>query len=182
MGQSANLTQVKECEHRQGHTAVQVSGSFLSSKGPIIGHYGLEANAMVVAEEELGLEYKDISIDLDYKEIYRPFGGRSDGTTASSWAVKECANKLKKQILEASIEEANNPPAPGGFGMFGGSAPKQPPNPLKGLKPADLDMQDGESYCQGRPQQGRSFGPGCSGESVRDLLRQTSGIPLDQAG
>jgi CO/xanthine dehydrogenase Mo-binding subunit len=115
----------------------------LASKSPIIGHYGLEANAMVVAEE-LGLEYKDISIDLDYKEIYRPFGGGSDGSTASSWALKECANKLKKQILETAIEEANNPPAPGGFGMGGGFSQKQPPSPLKGLKPEDLDMQDGK--------------------------------------
>ena len=32
----------------------------LASKGPIIGHYGLEANAMTVAEE-LGLEYEDIA-------------------------------------------------------------------------------------------------------------------------
>jgi hypothetical protein len=72
----------------------------LASKGPIIGHYGLEANAMTVAEE-LGLEYKDIRIDLDHHEIYRPFGGGSDGSTASSWAMKECVNKLKKQILEA---------------------------------------------------------------------------------
>ena len=86
----------------------------LASKGPIIGHYGLEANAMTVAEE-LGLEYKDIRIDLDHHEIYRPFGGGSDGSTASSWAMKECANKLKKLILETAIEEANNPPAAGGI-------------------------------------------------------------------
>src|SRR4030042_27111 len=115
----------------------------LASKGPIIGHYGLEINAMVVAEEP-GLEYKDISIDLDHHDIYRPDGGGSDGSTASSWAMKECANKLKKLILEAAIEEANNPPAPMGFGMMGGPGAKQPPNPFKGLKPEDLDMQDGK--------------------------------------
>jgi CO/xanthine dehydrogenase Mo-binding subunit len=114
----------------------------LASKGPIIGHYGLEANAMTVAEE-LGLEYKDIRIDLDHHEIYRPFGGGSDGSTASSWAMKECANKLKKLILETAVEEANNPPAPGGFGM-GGGAKTQPQSPLKGLKPEELDMQDGK--------------------------------------
>ena len=66
----------------------------LASQGPTIGHYGLECNAMVMAEE-LGLEYKDIRIDLDSHEIYRPYGGGSDGSTASSWAMKECANKLK---------------------------------------------------------------------------------------
>src|SRR5512138_1244717 len=112
----------------------------LASKGPIIGHYGLEANAMTVAEE-LGLEYKDIRIDLDHHEIYRPYGGGSDGSTASSWAMKECANKLKQLILETAIEEASNPPAPGGFGMMGGGAKTQAPNPFKGLKPEDLDMQ-----------------------------------------
>ena len=102
----------------------------LASKGPIIGHYGLEANAMVVAEE-LGLEYKDIRIDLDHHEIYRPFGGGSDGSTASSWAMKECANILKQRILEAAIEEANNPPAAGGFGMMGGPAQNRLPTPSR---------------------------------------------------
>ena len=122
----------------------------LASKGPIIGHYGLEANAMVVAEE-LDLEYEDISIDLDYKEIYRPYGGGSDGTTASGWALKECANILKKHILEAAIEEANNPPAPG---MFGGFDAKPAPSPLKGLKPEDLDLQGGKIVIKADPGKG----------------------------
>jgi len=113
----------------------------LASKGPIIGHYGLEANAMTVAEE-LGLEFKDIRIDLNHHEIYRPFGGGSDGSTASSWAMKECANKLKKLILETVLEEANTPPATGGIGM--GGAAKQAPSPFKGLKPEDLDLQGGK--------------------------------------
>ncbi len=125
----------------------------LASKGPIIGHYGLEANAMVVAEE-LGLEYKDISIDLDHHEIYRPFGGGSDGSTASSWAMKECANKLKKLILEAAIEEANNPPGAGGFMGSRGPAPKAAPSPLKGLKPEELDLQDGKVVVKSDPSKG----------------------------
>jgi CO/xanthine dehydrogenase Mo-binding subunit len=123
----------------------------LPSKGPIIGHYGLEANAMTVAEE-LGLEYKDIRIDLDHHEIYRPFGGGSDGSTASSWAMKECANILKQRILEAAIEEANNPPAPGGFGMMA----KKPAasSPFKGLKPEDLDMTGGKVIVKTDPSKG----------------------------
>ena len=125
----------------------------LASNGPIIGHYGPEANAMVVAEE-LGLEYKDVHIDLDHHEIYRPFGGGSDGSTASSWAMKECASKLKKLILEAAIEEANNPPAAGGFGMMGGPGAKQAPNPLKGLKPEDLDMLGGKVIVKSDPTKG----------------------------
>jgi CO/xanthine dehydrogenase Mo-binding subunit len=121
----------------------------LGSKGAIIGNYIIEANAMVVAEE-LGLEYKDITIDFDHHEIYRPYGGGSDGTTASSWVVKECANKLKKLILEAAIEEANNPPAAGGF-----FAPKPAgPSPLKGLKPEDLDLQDGKVIVKTDPSKG----------------------------
>jgi len=126
----------------------------LATKGPIIGHYGLEANAMVVAEE-LGLEYKDIRIDLDHHEIYRPFGGGSDGSTASSWAMKECANILKQRILEAASEEANNPPAAGGMGMrMGGFGRKQEPNPLKGLKPEDLDMTGGKVIVKADPEKG----------------------------
>jgi len=117
----------------------------LESKGAIIGHYGLECNMMVIAEE-LGLEYKDIQLHLDHHYNYRPFGGGSDGSTASSWAIKECANILKQRILEAAIEEAENPPAAGGFGGFGGFGRKQQaePNPFKGKKPEDLDMQDGK--------------------------------------
>ncbi|MEJ2108996.1 MAG: molybdopterin-dependent oxidoreductase [Acidobacteriota bacterium] len=122
----------------------------LASKGPIIGHYGLEANAMTVAEE-LGLQYKDIRIELDHHDIYRPFGGGSDGSTASSWAMKECANKMKQRILETAIEEANNPPAAGG--IMGGPA-KQAPNPFKGLKPEDLDMQDGKVVVKDDPSRG----------------------------
>ncbi len=126
----------------------------LPSKGPIIGHYGLECNAMVIAEE-LGLEFKDIKIDLDHHEAYRPFGGGSDGSTASSWAIKECANILKKRILEAAVEEATNPPAAGGFGMMGGfGAKQQAPNPFKGLKPEDLDMQGGKVVVKADPSKG----------------------------
>jgi len=108
---------------------------------------------MVVAEE-LGLEFKDIRIDLDHHEMYRPFGGGSDGSTASSWAMKECANILKQRILETAIEEANNPPAPAGFGMMGGFGAKQAPNPFKGLKPEDLDMQGGKVVVKADPSKG----------------------------
>ncbi|NLD36475.1 MAG: xanthine dehydrogenase family protein molybdopterin-binding subunit [Desulfatiglans sp.] len=122
----------------------------MNSKGAIIGNYIIEANMMVVAEE-LGLNYEDIRCELNHHEIYSPYGGGSDGTTASGWAMKECANKLKKMILEAAIEEANNPPAAGGFGGFG---PKQPPNPFKGAKPEELDLQDGKVVFKNDPSKG----------------------------
>jgi CO/xanthine dehydrogenase Mo-binding subunit len=108
---------------------------------------------MVIAEE-LGLEYKDIRIDLDSHEIYRPYGGGSDGSTASSWAMKECANILKQRILEAAIDQANNPPVAGGIGMGRGSGAKQDPNPFKGLKPEDLEMQKGKVIIKADPSKG----------------------------
>ncbi len=113
----------------------------LPTQGPCTGIYAVEANAMVVAEE-LGLKYEDISIDFNYSESFTPVGGGSDGTTASSWATKECANILKDRILEAAVEEADKP-SPGG-GMFGGFGPEPPPNPFKGMKPEELDLQDGK--------------------------------------
>ncbi len=120
----------------------------MGTQGCCTGIYAVEGNAMVVAEE-LGLKYEDIFIDFDYKEPFAPVGGGSDGTTASAWVTKECVNILKKRILEAAIENANNPPAPGGFG-FG--APKEPtPSPLKGYRPEDLDMKDGNVYVKSDP-------------------------------
>ena len=124
----------------------------LASQGPTIGHYGLECNAMVIAEE-LGLEYGDIRIELDSQEIYRPYGGGSDGSTASSWAMKECAHILRERILEAAVTEANAPAAGGGISMGRGPA-AQAPNPFKGLKPEDLDMRDGRVVVKADPGKG----------------------------
>jgi len=121
----------------------------LPTQGPCTGIYAVECNTMVVAEE-LGLKYADISIDFEYDETFTPVGGGSDGTTASSWATKECANILKQKILEASIEEANNPPAPGGFRRS--NAKPAGPSPLKGLKPEDLDLKNGNVIVKADPE------------------------------
>ncbi len=121
----------------------------MGTQGCCTGIYAVEGNAMVVAEE-LGLKYEDVVIDFDYKEPFAPVGGGSDGTTASAWVTKECANILKKRILEAAIENANNPPAAGGFG-FGGPPKAAAPSPLKGLKPEDLDLKDGNVYVKSDP-------------------------------
>lgn len=109
----------------------------MPTQGPLFGVFAVECNAMVVAEE-LGLEYDDVSIDFDYKEQFTPVGGGSDGTTASAWVTKECANILKQRILEAAVAEAENPPYPP-FGWM------KPPitSPLVGKKPEELDMADG---------------------------------------
>jgi xanthine dehydrogenase molybdenum-binding subunit len=139
----------------------------LPTQGPIFGVYAVECNAMVVAEE-LGLEYEDISIDFDYRESFTPVGGGSDGTTASAWVTKECANILKKKILEAAIEEAENPPPPG---MFGGG-PKGP-SPFKGLKPEDLDMADGKIIVKADPSRGVPLGEAVT----RNIVATYSGRP-----
>jgi CO/xanthine dehydrogenase Mo-binding subunit len=120
----------------------------MGTQGCCTGIFAVEGNAMVVAEE-LGLKYEDVIIDFDYKEIFAPVGGGSDGTTASAWVTKECANILKKRILEAAIENANNPPAAGGFGGRGG-APAAP-SPFKGFKPEDLDMNGGNVFVKSDP-------------------------------
>jgi CO/xanthine dehydrogenase Mo-binding subunit len=121
----------------------------MPTQGPIFGVFAVECNAMVVAEE-LGLEYNDISIDFDYREKFTPVGGGSDGTTASAWVTKECANILKQEILKAAIEEANNPPPPS---MFSFGKPQEP-SPLKGLKPEDLDMAGGKIIIKADPSKG----------------------------
>ncbi len=116
----------------------------LTAKGQVIGHYGYECNMMVIAEE-LGLEYEDIKMDFSYNDRYRPYGGGADGSTASSYAIKECANKLKTLILEAAVAEAANPPA---------DSKLTGPNPFKGLKPEDLDMQNGKIVVKSDPGKG----------------------------
>jgi CO/xanthine dehydrogenase Mo-binding subunit len=144
----------------------------LETSGAVIGNYIQEANMMVVAEE-LGLKYEDIKSKLDHNATYRPFGGGSDGTTASGWALKECANILKKKILEAAVEEANNPPASGGFGGFGGFGQKQQPNPFKDKKPEDLDLYDGKVILKNDPGTGLPLG-----QAVRaNLFATYSGRP-----
>ena len=118
----------------------------MPTQGPCTGIYAVEANAMVVAEE-LGLEYEDIAVDFDWREIFTPVGGGSDGTTASSWAMKECANILKQKILESAAKQAAAPPMMG-MGFFGGP-PKE--NPLKGHTAEELDLADGKVILKADP-------------------------------
>ena len=135
---------------------------YLPTSGTHIGHFGLECNAMVIAEE-LGIDYNNVNIIFNNQEAYKPYGGGSDGSTASSWAIKECANKLKKMILEATITEAENPPAAGGMmGGFGGPPGGKPAvNPFKGLKPEALDIVDGRVVIKADPSQGMPLAQAC---------------------
>ncbi|MDR2606157.1 MAG: molybdopterin-dependent oxidoreductase, partial [Oscillospiraceae bacterium] len=108
----------------------------MPTQGPLFGVFAVECNAMVVAEE-LGIEYDDVRIDFDYRETFTPVGGGSDGTTASAWCMKECANLLKAEILKAALESADAPPPMFFFG------PPPEPNPLKGLTLDEIDLADG---------------------------------------
>ncbi|MDR2530019.1 MAG: molybdopterin-dependent oxidoreductase [Oscillospiraceae bacterium] len=105
----------------------------LPTQGPITGIFAVECNAMVVAEE-LNVEYDDVIVDYHWSHKFTPVGGGSDGTTASGWAMKECANILKRLVLEQAAKEAAVPPLPG---MFGGPPA---PNPLKGYSADELDI------------------------------------------
>jgi len=120
----------------------------MPTQGPLFGAYVVECNAMVVAEE-LGIRYEDVSVDYDYREQFRAFGGGSDGTTASAWAMKECAGKLKQSILQAAIEYAENPPPPFRFGP-----PPPEPGPFAGLRPDELDIVDGRVIIKAAPEKG----------------------------
>jgi CO/xanthine dehydrogenase Mo-binding subunit len=131
----------------------------LPAKPKIIGHYGYECNMMVVAEE-LGLNYKDIQLDLDHRYQYTPYGGGADGSTASSWAIKECANLLKKKILDAAIAEATNPPE---------NSKLKAPNPFKGLKPEDLDMQGGNVIVKSNPSKSLPLAQAVQGDVIANV-------------
>ncbi len=143
----------------------------LDSKGPVVGNYIMEANMMVVAEE-LGLNYEDIRGKLDHHETYKPWGGGSDGTTASGWALKECANILKKRILERAVVEANMPAPQGGISI-GRPGAKPAPNPFKGLTPEDLDLQGGKVIIKNSPEKGLPLGQAVKG----NLFATYSGRP-----
>lgn len=142
----------------------------MPTKGPIFGAYMVEPNAMVVAEE-LGLEYKDVKVDFHYTAKFTPVGGGSDGSTASSWAMKECANILKKQILEAAIEYADSWPlilmAPLNDPAF------QEPGPFKGLKAEDIDIADGKVFVIADPDKSVPLARATN----RDLVATYSGRP-----
>jgi CO/xanthine dehydrogenase Mo-binding subunit len=123
---------------------------------------------MVVAEE-LGLNYEDVKVDFEYKEKFTPVGGGADGTTASAWVTKECANILKQRILEAVIDEAENPPPPSFF-SFG---KPQEPSPFKGMKPEDLDLQDGKVIAKADPSVSIPF----KQATKKNLFATYSGMP-----
>ncbi|MDR1328204.1 MAG: molybdopterin-dependent oxidoreductase [Oscillospiraceae bacterium] len=152
----------------------------LPTQGPVFGVFAVECNAMVVAEE-LGLEYDDVDIDFDYREKFTPVGGGSDGTTASAWVTKECANLLKRKLLEAAAEEADAPPPV----FFFGAPPE--PSPFKGLSPDELDIEGGDIIVKADPSKRRPLAAAVthdvtahfSGRPPTALWAQGMGLKLD---
>ena len=65
--------------------------------------------------------------------------------------MKECANKLRTQILQAAIDYANDPPPPPRLSIV--RAPL-PPGPFAGLSPDDLDIVDGMVIVKAEPEKG----------------------------
>jgi xanthine dehydrogenase molybdenum-binding subunit len=115
------------------------------TQGPIAGWFGTECFTMIIAEE-LGLEFDDISVDYDYRAEHTDEAGGSDGVTGHGWIVKECANILKKKILEAAVREAEKT-----INRFGPMEFPRPDSPLKGFSPEDLDIMDGKVFVKSDP-------------------------------
>jgi CO/xanthine dehydrogenase Mo-binding subunit len=115
------------------------------SQGPIAGWFGTECFTMIAAEE-LGIRFEDISVDYDYRAEHTDEAGGSDGVTGHGWVVKECANMLKKKILESAAREAQLT-----TNRFGPMEFPKPDSPLKGCNAKDLDITDGKVFVKSDP-------------------------------
>jgi CO/xanthine dehydrogenase Mo-binding subunit len=115
---------------------------YVPLKGPWCGVYSAEANALVVAEE-LGAKVEDVILEYDEKAIFTPVGGGSDGSTASTWVMKEAALACKKLLLDLA-------------------APK-----FK-AKPEDLDTKDTTVYLKSDPSKSFPFGKFIADEGFGD--------------
>jgi xanthine dehydrogenase molybdenum-binding subunit len=115
------------------------------TQGPIAGWFGTECFTMIAAEE-LGIEYEDICVDYDYRAQHTDEAGGSDGVTGHGWIVKECANILKRKILEAAAKEAQIT-----VDRFGPMEMPKMPSPLLGCTADDLDISDGKVFVKSDP-------------------------------
>jgi CO/xanthine dehydrogenase Mo-binding subunit len=66
--------------------------------------------------------------------------------TGQGWVVKECANILKKKILEAAAREAQSTVV-----RFGPMEFPRPESPLKGCVAEDLDIMDSKVFVKSDP-------------------------------
>lgn len=115
---------------------------YVPLKGPWCGVYAADACALVVAEE-MGARVEDVILEYDEKAIFTPVGGGSDGSTASSWVIKEAAVACRKQLLDLA-------------------APK-----FK-AKPEELDTKDTMVYLKSDPSKAYPFGKFIADEGFGD--------------
>jgi CO/xanthine dehydrogenase Mo-binding subunit len=132
---------------------------YIPLKGPWMGVYAAEANALVVAEE-LGAKVEDVILSYDAKAIFTPVGGGSDGTTASAWVMKEAAVECKKRLLALAAQSRAWSGGGGGFGM---AKPKGP-----AIRPEDLDTKDTMVYLKSDPSKAFPFGKFIADEGFGD--------------
>jgi CO/xanthine dehydrogenase Mo-binding subunit len=105
---------------------------YIPLKGPWTGTYSADACALVAAEE-LGAKPEDVILLYDDKALFTPVGGGSDGTSASSWVMKEAAVRCKKLLLDLAAKK------------------------LK-VNPEDLDTKDTMVYLKSDPGKAYPFG------------------------
>jgi len=133
---------------QQPYTAtvtIQADGKvYIPLKGPWVGTYSADACALVVAEE-MGAKAEDVILLYDNKAIFTPFGGGSDGTTASAWVMKEAAVKCRKLLLELAAKSS-----------------------VFKAKPEDLDTKDTMVYLKSDPAKAYPFGKFIADEGFGD--------------
>ncbi|MDR3209238.1 MAG: molybdopterin-dependent oxidoreductase [Oscillospiraceae bacterium] len=117
----------------------------LPTQGPIAGWFGTECFTMIAAEE-LGLNYEDICVDYDYRAQHTDEAGGSDGVTGHGWIVKECANILKRKILEAAAKEAMAETS-----RWGVMEVPKAASPIKGCTADELDIVEGKIVVKADP-------------------------------
>jgi len=148
----AFLTYFTKLEYRGGKV-------HFPTQGPIAGWFGTECFTMIAAEE-LGLDYEDIVVDYDYRAQHTDEAGGSDGVTGHGWIVKECANILKRRILEAAVREAQIE-----VQRFAAMEMPKPPSPIKGYTADELDILDGKVFVKADPSKFVPFAS-CTSETV----------------
>jgi xanthine dehydrogenase molybdenum-binding subunit len=115
------------------------------TQGPIAGWFGTECFTMIAAEE-LGINFEDICVDYDYRAQHTDEAGGSDGVTGHGWIVKECANILKRKILEAAVKEAAKETT-----RFGPMEMPKAPSPIKGYSADELEIEDNKIFVKSDP-------------------------------
>ena len=132
---------------------------YIPLKGPWAGIYSADAVALVVAEE-LGAKVEDVILLYDEKAIFTPCGGGSDGSTASSWVMKEAAVKCRELLLDLAAKSR----------VFNTS-------------PENLDTKDTMVFLKSDPTKAYPFGKFIADEGFgdHDARRQAAGEPLRRA-